>query len=110
MRNLRFAHKQENHTRRQVFERITQYAFPLNNKLVGLILLITTDYHNYFMDKSYVKNSIGMFGLIELIKSSQIKNYITFLSSLCLHTNTKETSKRTDGLYTMPLLNLGDRL
>lgn len=33
MRNLRFAHKQENHTRRQVFERITQYAFPLNNKL-----------------------------------------------------------------------------
>lgn len=33
MRNLRFAHKQENHTRRQVFERITQYAFPLSNKL-----------------------------------------------------------------------------
>ncbi|XP_074651370.1 phosphatidylinositol-3,5-bisphosphate 3-phosphatase MTMR2-like [Tubulanus polymorphus] len=33
MRNLRFAHKQENHSRRQVFERISQYAFPISNKL-----------------------------------------------------------------------------
>lgn len=33
MRNLRFAHKQENHSRRDVFERLQQYAFPLSNKL-----------------------------------------------------------------------------
>ncbi|XP_054162802.1 myotubularin-related protein 2-like [Oppia nitens] len=33
MRNLRFAHKQENHSRRDVFETLTQYAFPLSNKL-----------------------------------------------------------------------------
>ncbi|RWS24072.1 myotubularin-related protein 2-like protein, partial [Leptotrombidium deliense] len=33
MRNLRFAHKQENHSRRDVFEKLTQYAFPLSNKL-----------------------------------------------------------------------------
>ncbi|CAG5114831.1 unnamed protein product [Candidula unifasciata] len=33
MRNLRFAHKQENHSRRQVFEKLQQYAFPLTNKL-----------------------------------------------------------------------------
>lgn len=29
MRNLRFAHKQENHSRRTVFEKIQKYAFPL---------------------------------------------------------------------------------
>jgi len=34
IRNLRFAHKQENHTRREVFEKITQYAFPVTNKLL----------------------------------------------------------------------------
>jgi len=33
MRNLRFAHRQENHSRRQVFEKIMLYAFPLTNKL-----------------------------------------------------------------------------
>ncbi|KAG1658002.1 Myotubularin-related protein 2 [Nymphon striatum] len=33
MRNLRFAHKQENHSRRDVFEKLQQYAFPLSNKL-----------------------------------------------------------------------------
>ncbi|XP_064636835.1 myotubularin-related protein 2-like isoform X2 [Lineus longissimus] len=33
MRNLRFAHKQENHSRRQVFEKLTQYAFPITNKV-----------------------------------------------------------------------------
>ncbi|KAK0050555.1 myotubularin-related protein 2 [Biomphalaria pfeifferi] len=33
IRNLRFAHKQENHSRRQVFETIQQFAFPITNKL-----------------------------------------------------------------------------
>ncbi|XP_076117049.1 phosphatidylinositol-3,5-bisphosphate 3-phosphatase MTMR2-like [Mytilus galloprovincialis] len=32
IRNLRFAHKQENHSRRQVFEKIQQFAFPITNK------------------------------------------------------------------------------
>lgn len=33
MRNLRFAHKQENHSRRDVFEKLQMYAFPLSNRL-----------------------------------------------------------------------------
>lgn len=33
MRNLRFAHKQENHSRRDVFEKLQQYAFPISSKL-----------------------------------------------------------------------------
>uniref|UniRef100_A0A1B6CJN7 phosphatidylinositol-3,5-bisphosphate 3-phosphatase n=1 Tax=Clastoptera arizonana TaxID=38151 RepID=A0A1B6CJN7_9HEMI len=33
MRNLRFGHPQENHSRRFVFEKLQQYAFPLSHKL-----------------------------------------------------------------------------
>lgn len=33
IRNYRFAHSRENHSRRDVFEKLQQYAFPLNNKL-----------------------------------------------------------------------------
>lgn len=33
MRNLRFAHKQENHSRRNVFEKLQQYAFPKSHNL-----------------------------------------------------------------------------
>ncbi|KAJ8028352.1 Myotubularin-related protein 2 [Holothuria leucospilota] len=33
LRNLRFAHKQENHDRRQVYEKLQSYAFPLSHKL-----------------------------------------------------------------------------
>ena len=33
IRNLRFAHKQENHSRRNVFEKLQQYAFPLSHRL-----------------------------------------------------------------------------
>ncbi|KAL1491072.1 hypothetical protein ABEB36_011725 [Hypothenemus hampei] len=33
MRNLRFAHKQENHSRRTVFEKLQMYAFPFSFKL-----------------------------------------------------------------------------
>lgn len=32
-RNYRFAHSRENHSRRDVFEKLQQYAFPFNNKL-----------------------------------------------------------------------------
>ncbi|CAG9817959.1 unnamed protein product [Phaedon cochleariae] len=33
MRNLRFAHKQENHSRRNVFEKLQMYAFSLSHKM-----------------------------------------------------------------------------
>lgn len=33
MRNLRFAHKQENHSRRDVFEKLQMFAFPVSHKL-----------------------------------------------------------------------------
>ncbi|KAG8237853.1 hypothetical protein J437_LFUL002462 [Ladona fulva] len=33
LRNLRFAHKQENHSRRNVFEKLQQRAFPLSHRL-----------------------------------------------------------------------------
>ncbi|XP_014249067.1 myotubularin-related protein 2 [Cimex lectularius] len=33
MRNLRFGHKQENHSRRIVFEKLQQYAFPTSHSL-----------------------------------------------------------------------------
>lgn len=33
MRNLRFAHKQENHSRRGIFEKLQQYSFPLSHGL-----------------------------------------------------------------------------
>lgn len=33
VRHYRFAHSRENHSRRDVFEKLQQYAFPLNNKL-----------------------------------------------------------------------------
>lgn len=33
IRNYRFAHSRENHSRRDVFEKLQQYAFPYNNKL-----------------------------------------------------------------------------
>lgn len=31
MRNLRFAHKQENHSRRGIFEKLQQHSFPLSH-------------------------------------------------------------------------------
>lgn len=33
MRNLRFGHKQENHSRRNVFEKLQQYAFPISHSI-----------------------------------------------------------------------------
>ncbi|XP_022689701.1 myotubularin-related protein 2-like isoform X2 [Varroa jacobsoni] len=33
MRSLKFAHKQEGHSRRDIFTKMTQYAFPLSNNL-----------------------------------------------------------------------------
>lgn len=49
VRNLRFAHKQENHSRRDVFEKLQQYAFPVSNKLVSIQRLIhISTYHFFF--------------------------------------------------------------
>lgn len=38
MRNLRFALKQEGHSRRDIFEVLTKYAFPQSHNLVSYII------------------------------------------------------------------------
>ncbi|XP_075228079.1 phosphatidylinositol-3-phosphate phosphatase isoform X2 [Lycorma delicatula] len=49
MRNLRFGHKQENHSRRNVFEKLQQYAFPLSHKLP----LFAFEYSETFPDNGW---------------------------------------------------------
>ncbi|XP_034233859.1 myotubularin-related protein 2 isoform X1 [Thrips palmi] len=49
MRNLRFGHKQENHSRRNVFEKLQQYAFPLSHKLP----LFAFDYSETFPENGW---------------------------------------------------------
>lgn len=49
MRNLRFAHKQENHSRRNVFEKLQQNAFPLSHKMK----LFAFDYSEVFSDNGW---------------------------------------------------------
>ncbi|KAG8249825.1 Myotubularin- protein 2 [Homalodisca vitripennis] len=49
MRNLRFGHKQENHSRRNVFEKLQQYAFPLSHKL----LLFAFEYSESFPENGW---------------------------------------------------------
>ncbi|KAK5649328.1 hypothetical protein RI129_000357 [Pyrocoelia pectoralis] len=49
MRNLRFAHKQENHSRRDVFEKLQQYAFPLSHK----IKLFAFEYAGVFTENGW---------------------------------------------------------
>uniref|UniRef100_A0A6G1SAR2 phosphatidylinositol-3,5-bisphosphate 3-phosphatase n=1 Tax=Aceria tosichella TaxID=561515 RepID=A0A6G1SAR2_9ACAR len=45
VRNYRFAHSRENHSRRDVFEKLQQYAFPLNNKLALFAFDYKEKYH-----------------------------------------------------------------
>lgn len=49
MRNLRFAHKQENHSRRDVFEKLQQHAFPISHKLK----LFAFDYSENFVENGW---------------------------------------------------------
>lgn len=49
MRNLRFAHKQENHSRRSVFEKLQMYAFPLSHK----INLFAFEYSEVFLENGW---------------------------------------------------------
>lgn len=49
MRNLRFAHKQENHSRRDVFEKLQQFAFPLSRK----IKLFAFEYSEVFLENGW---------------------------------------------------------
>ncbi|KAJ3667134.1 hypothetical protein Zmor_002539 [Zophobas morio] len=49
MRNLRFAHKQENHSRRDVFEKLQQFAFPLSHK----IKLFAFEYSETFLENGW---------------------------------------------------------
>lgn len=50
MRNLRFAHKQENHSRRSVFEKLHIYAFPLSHKMN----LFAVEYSETFVENGWV--------------------------------------------------------
>ncbi|KAF5307354.1 hypothetical protein FQR65_LT07071 [Abscondita terminalis] len=50
MRNLRFAHKQENHSRRDVFEKLQQFAFPLSHK----IKLFAFEYAEVFSENGWI--------------------------------------------------------
>ncbi|PIK60521.1 putative myotubularin-related protein 2 isoform X1 [Apostichopus japonicus] len=49
LRNLRFAHKQENHDRRQVYEKLQMYAFPLSHKLP----FFAYDYKEYYSEDGW---------------------------------------------------------
>lgn len=49
MRNLRFAHKQENHSRRNVFEKLQTFAFPLSHKMK----LFAFDYSETFPENGW---------------------------------------------------------
>lgn len=49
MRNLRFAHKQENHSRRSVFEKLQMYAFPLSHKMN----LFSLEYSEAFLENGW---------------------------------------------------------
>lgn len=49
MRNLRFAHKQENHSRRSVFEKLQMYAFPLSHKMN----LFAFEYSEAFLENGW---------------------------------------------------------
>lgn len=65
MRNLRFAHKQEGHSRRPVFEKIQEFAFPLSNKLS----LFAYDYK-----EAYNEDGWCVYDAIEEYKRQGIKN------------------------------------
>ncbi|GJQ85841.1 hypothetical protein Trydic_g15304 [Trypoxylus dichotomus] len=65
MRNLRFAHKQENHSRRDVFEKLHQHAFPLSNKLK----LFAFDY-----TESFPENGWAVYEPIAELKRMGINN------------------------------------
>ncbi|KXJ22383.1 myotubularin-related protein 2 [Exaiptasia diaphana] len=46
MRNLRFAHKQENHSRRVVYDRLMQYAFPASTGKPFFAFSLKEEYEN----------------------------------------------------------------
>ncbi|XP_033631401.1 myotubularin-related protein 2-like isoform X1 [Asterias rubens] len=49
MRNLRFAHKQENHSRRLVYDKVQIYAFPTSNKLP----VFAFEYKNFYSEDGW---------------------------------------------------------
>lgn len=49
LRSLKFAHKQENHSRRDIFSKMTQYSFPLSNNLE----LFAFDYKEDFPENGW---------------------------------------------------------
>ena len=74
MRNLRFAHKQENHSRRTVFEKIQKYAFPLaqaqNEKVFAF------SYSEVFAEDGWViYEPIAEFRRMGLVSSRSLINF-----------------------------------
>ncbi|CAL1545949.1 unnamed protein product [Lymnaea stagnalis] len=74
MRNLRFAHKQENHSRRQVFEKIHQYAFPLTNKLFYLVFFFQPFFAFEFKEKYGQENGWRIYDPIKELKRMGVPN------------------------------------
>jgi myotubularin-related protein 1/2 len=75
MRNLRFGHKQENHSRRNVFEKLQQYAFPLSHS----IPLFAFEY-----TETFPENGWNVYEPMAELK--RMVNLYTFSS--CLYLNT----------------------
>lgn len=85
MRNLRFAHKQENHSRRTVFEKLQKFAFPLthNEKVFAF------SHNEIFAEDGWnIYEPIAEFrrmGLVRGIKSRKKLDLINFIeiSGMC---------------------------
>lgn len=80
MRNLRFAHKQENHSRRDVFEKLQQYSFPLSHKLP----LFAFEY-----SETFPENGWNVYEPIAELKRmvKDIKEYVLTKHAMVLLTN-----------------------
>lgn len=82
MRNLRFAHKQENHSRRDVFEKLQQYSFPLSHKLP----LFAFEYSETFAENGWnvyepiaeLKRMVKIVMTLKIITSGRIDVTIIF--------------------------------
>ncbi|XP_058791511.1 myotubularin-related protein 2 isoform X2 [Phymastichus coffea] len=73
IRNLRFAHKQENHSRRNVFEKLQQFSFPLSHSLP----MFAFDY-----SESFPENGWNVYEPIAELKRMGINNDMWKISKI----------------------------
>ena len=77
MRNLRFAHKQENHSRRTVFEKLQKFAFPLAHN----IKLFAFSYSEIFAEDGWtIYEPIAEFRRMGLVSCFIIKIKVILLN------------------------------